>query len=429
MKENAGALTKGVPRQPDREGALLAVVREWKRSWRQGIASLLGGAVAFSVWAAVSSLFIQPLQDAFGWSRGDISLAFGAGLISAFAAPIIGRMVDRLGVRPVLIAGLLLTALCYVLLALMSGSLVYYYAVYFAFTIFGMCTTGITYTRVISGAFHDTRGSALAIVRSGLALSGALLPILLFAAMTRWGFAGGFLTLAALILLVSLPLAWFWIPSRHREVRHPNATHTGLSDGWSILLRKPKVLLICLASALNYAPVIAIMTQLMPLAQSKGMTDEMAVGAVSFLGVAAVGGALLSGFLVDRFWAPMIAFILNITPAIGCLLLLPDTVAPWMLNASVLMIGLGQGAEIDIVAYMIARYFGLRSYATIYGLSVLAIALSVAVAASAIGQAYDLFGSYNIPLMCAAASFALAAVSYLLMGRYPRHDPDGPEAA
>ena len=159
------------------------------------------------------------------------------------------------------------------------------------------------------------------------------------------------------------------------------------------------------------------------------MTDEMAVGAVSFLGVAAVGGALLSGFLVDRFWAPMIAFVLNITPAIGCLLLLPDTVAPWMLYASVLMIGLGQGAEIDIVAYMIARYFGLRSYATIYGLSVLAIALSVAVAASAIGQAYDLFGSYNIPLMCAAASFALAAVSYLLMGRYPRHDPDGPEAA
>ena len=426
MTQQSAELSKGTSSKPDRGSALPSIIREWKHSWRQGIASLLGGAVAFSVWAAVSSLFIQPLQDAFRWSRGDISFAFSAGLISAFAAPVIGRIVDRFGVRPVLIFGLVMTAACYVLLALMSGSLTYYYAVYFAFTIFGMCTTGITYTRVISGAFHDTRGSALAIVRSGLALSGALLPILLFASLTRWGFAGAFLTLAALILLVSLPLAWFWIPSRHKEVRHPKAKHSGPSDGWSILLRKPKVLLICLASALNYAPVIAIMTQLMPLAQSKGMTAELAVGAVSFLGIAAVGGALLSGLLVDRFWAPMIAFILNITPAIGCLLLLPDTVTPWMLYASVLMIGLGQGAEIDIVAYMIARYFGLRSYATIYGLSVLAIALSVAVAASAIGQAYDYFGSYNVPLICASVSFALAAFSYLLMGRYPEGDPDAP---
>lgn len=427
MKQSADLMARNTPPLPGMKGALLTIVAEWKHSWRPGLASLLGGAVAFSVWSAVSSLFIQPLQDAFGWSRGDISLAFSAGLISAFAAPVIGRLVDRLGVRPVLIFGLMTTAACYGLLALMTGSLAYYYAVYFALTIFGMCTTGITYTRVISGAFHDTRGSALAIARSGLALSGALLPLLLFASLKRWGFAGGFLTLAALVLLISLPLAWFWIPARDKEARHPKATHSGPSDGWSILLRKPKVLLICLASALNYAPVIAIMTQLMPLAQSKGMTAELAVGAVSFLGIAAVGGALLSGLLVDRFWAPMIAFILNITPAIGCLLLLPDAVTPWMLYASVLMIGLGQGAEIDIVAYMIARYFGLRSYASIYGLSVLAIALSVAVAASAIGQAYDYFGSYNVPLICASISFTLAAISYLLMGRYPKGNPDAPE--
>jgi predicted MFS family arabinose efflux permease len=426
VKQNANMTSQSALIAPIKDGAISSIVAEWKRSWRPGVASLVGSAVAFSVWPTVSSLFIQPLQGAFGWSRGDISFAFNAGLISAFAAPVIGRMVDRLGVRPVLITGLVLTALCYVLFALMTGSLVSYYALYFTFTIVGMCTTGITYTRVITGAFHDTRGSALAISRSGLALSGALLPILLFATIAQWGLAGGFLTLAALILLVALPLAWLWIPARRNEVRHPKAMHTGQSDSWRVLLRKPKVLLICLASALNYAPVVALMTQMMPLAQSKGMTPELAVGAVSAIGIAAVAGALLSGLLVDRIWAPIVACVFNIVPAAGCLLLLPDNVAPWMLYASVLMIGLGQGAEIDIVAYMIARYFGLRSYATIYGLSVLAIALSVAVAASAIGQAYDLFGSYNIPLMCAAASFALAAVSYLLMGRYPRHHPDGP---
>lgn len=420
-------MATALPREEDAapaDGLSAVILAEWRRSWRPGIASMLGSAVGYSVWTAASSLFVQPLQTAFGWSRGDISFAHNAGLVSAFSAPIVGRLVDQIGVRPVLISGLALTMLCYGLFATMNGSLAYYYAIYLGFTIVGMCTTGITYTRVISGAFHDSRGSALAIARSGLALSGALLPVLLFFTMGRWGLAGGYLTLATLILLIALPLAIAWIPSRAQEVRHPKATHQGASDGWLTLLRKPKILLLCAASALNYAPVVALMSQMMPLATSKGMTPEFAIGAVSTVGLAAVAGALLSGLLVDRFWAPMVAFILNIAPAIGCLLLLPATISPWLLYTALVMIGLGQGAEIDIVAYMIARYFGLRSYATIYGLSTLTIGLSVAVGASLIGAAYDRFGSYDIPLMIASASFALAAFCYLMMGRYPTTDPD-----
>lgn len=407
----------------------MAIVAEWRRSWRPGVASLVGGALAYSAWPAVSSLFIEPLQHGFGWSRGQIALAQNAGLVAALIAPLIGKLVDRTGVRPVLIGGLLLTSLCYGLFALMRGSLHYYYAVYFAFAIVGMCSTGITYTRVISGAFHDTRGTALAIARSGLALSGALLPVLIFVMLNRFGLPGGFLTMAAVILLIALPLALLWIPSRTNEIRHPKSKHMGASDGSLALLRRPKVLLLCIAAALNYAPVVALLTQMKPLAISKGLEPAMAVGAVSAIGVAAMVGALISGFLVDRFWAPIVAFVLNLLPAIGCLLLLSDHIAPWMLYGSVLMIGLGQGAEIDIVAYMIARYFGLRSYASIYGLTVLVIGLSIAVSAAAIGQVYDRFGSYNIALMAASASFALAAFCYLGMGRYPRDDPDAVAAA
>lgn len=401
------------------DGVGRAMTREWRQSWRPGVASLLGAAVGLSVWATVSSMFIGPLQQAFGWSRGDISFAFNAGLVAAFCAPPLGRLVDRAGVRPVLVTGLLLTMACYGLFALMRGSLGYYYAVYLAFNVAGMATTGITYTRVITGAFHATRGSALAISRSGLALSGALLPVLLYATIDLWGFQGGYLTLAALIGLVALPLAWFWIPSTPARSRHPTELALDRSESWATLLRQPKVLLLCLASALNLAPVVALMSQLMPLAQSKGLAASEAVGAISVVGIAAFGGALLSGVLVDRFWAPMVAFTLNIGPALGCLLLLQGDVSPLLFYAAMLLLGLGQGAEIDIVAFMIARYFGLRSYASIYGLSVLAIAISVALGAAAIGKSYDLFGSYDAALMAASGSFLLAAICYLMMGRYP----------
>jgi predicted MFS family arabinose efflux permease len=399
------------------------VVREWRQAWRPGVAALVGGSISYSLWSAVASLFVEPMEKAFGWSRGDIAIVHSFGLVTAFAAPVVGRMVDHHGVRPVLAAGLLLTAACYGLLALMSGSLNYYYAVYFLFSLFGMATTGITFTRIISGAFERTRGTALAIARSGLAIAGALMPLLLYPVISRYGPGGGFLTLGALVLFVALPLAWMWAPAKAREAQAGRSDPAVLAERWRVLVKMPKVRILAAAAVLNYAPVVALLSQMKPLAVDKGLEASLAVGAVSMMGLAAACGALLSGVLVDRYWAPAVAFVLNIGPAMGCLFLLQDQVSPLVFYGAVLLVGLGQGAEIDIVAFMIARYFGLRSYATIYGLTTLGIALGVALGASLIGKAYDRFGDYNIPLMAASASFALAACCYLAMGRYPKERP------
>jgi predicted MFS family arabinose efflux permease len=174
---------------------------------------------------------------------------------------------------------------------------------------------------------------------------------------------------------------------------------------------------------LNYVPVVALLSQMKPLAVSKGLEPVAAVGAISVMSAAAALGALASGVLVDRFWAPAVAFVLNAAPAAGCLLLLQADLTPSVFYIAVAIVGLGQGAEIDIVAFMIARYFGLRSYSTIYSMSVLGIALGVAFGASLIGRAYDRFGNYDVALMVCAASFALAAIAYLGMGRYPEAQP------
>ena len=402
-------------------GAL--VLHEWRSAWRPGIAALIGGSIGYSLYAALSSLFVEPLQAQFGWSRGDIAFVHSFGLITAFAAPIVGRLTDRHGVRPVLSTGLVLTAIGYALLSLMRGSLQYYYAAYLFFSLVGMSTTGITFTRILSGAFHRTRGTALAIGRSGLAIAGALMPMLIFPAIGRYGTAGGYLVLGAFVLFLALPLVWFWVPTRAEE-RAGGAAAPALADSWRVLLAKPKVRILTAAAVLNYVPVVSLMSQMKPLAISKGLDVTMAVGALSMLGLAAAVGALASGLLVDRFWAPAVACVLNVAPAIGCLFLLQDQVSPLLFYGAILLVGLGQGAEIDIVAFMIARYFGLRSYASIYGVSTLGIALGVAVGASLIGKAYDMFGNYDFALMAASGSFALAACCYLAMGRYPDRQPD-----
>lgn len=405
-----------------RESHLSLIGIEWRRSWRSGVAALFAGSLGYSLYPAVSSLFVEPLQQQFGWSRGEIALVHGFGLAIAFIAPVIGRATDRRGVRPILVAGLVATAIGYILLAAMAGSLTYYYAVYFLFAVAGMATTGITVTRILSGAFDRTRGTALAIARSGLAVSGALMPMLLFPVITRFGTVGGYLVLAAFILVVALPAVLAWVPAR-RTVRVLDAAAERHADPWRVLIAMPKVRTLICASVLNYVPVVALLSQMKPLAVSKGLDPLAAVAAVSTMGAAAALGALLSGVLVDRYWAPAVAFVLNAAPAIGCLLLLQHTVPPAVFYGSVLMIGLGQGAEIDIVAFMIARYFGLRSYATIYSLSTLGIALGVGLGASLIGRAYDWFGNYDLAIGVCSASFFLAAIAYLRMGRYPDRPP------
>lgn len=401
---------------------------EWRVQWRLGLAALIGTGVCFSVWPSVSSLFVAPLQEAFGWSRGEIALAHNASLAAALISPVLGRLIDRLGVRPVLLGGLLLTAIAYVLLAALRGPLPVYYLLYTVLCLVGTTTTGLTFTRVVSGAFMGSRGLALAITRSGLALSGALLPPVVFAVISTYGWRMGFVALGALVLLLALPSAWLWIRgsslapvTNHSDARKPQASLVSL-------LRNHKVLLICVASALNYAPIVALLSQFQPLLVGKGLVAADAAALIGLVGVAALVGALLTGVLVDRIWAPLVACVFTLGPALGCLLLMSDSIELWVVIVAIVLLGLGQGAEIDVVAFMIARYFGLRCYASIYGLSVFCIAAMVALGGSLVGLSYDYFGDYDVALIVAACCFVVSAFSYLAMGRYPRIEVDPVQA-
>ncbi|KHK89169.1 MFS transporter [Novosphingobium malaysiense] len=403
------------------DGQLHILLREWRTAWRPGIGAIVGGSLGYSLWSAVSSLFVIPLQQEFGWSRGEIAAANYAGLITAFAAPVVGRIVDRLHAKPVLVTGLILVAAFYGMLALLTGYLPIYYLLYFLLNLFGMATTGITVTRIVAGYFNRSRGTALAIARSMLGISAALTPLLIHPAIERYGSAGGFLTLGALALFVALPLVAFLVPRYRAGGGEPIAGRGAPPSRMLALLSRSKVRIICLAAALNYAPVVAIVSQLQPIGIGRGLSEGVAAGAVGILGMAAATGAILSGVLVDRFWAPAVAFTLNLIAGLGCVFLVfaGHSISPTAFYLAVFLIGIGQGAEIDVVAYMIARYFGLADYSTIYGLSTTCIALATAIGTPLIGSAYDLFGGYDEAILCCAASFGLAAIAYLAMGRYP----------
>ena len=83
------------------------------------------------------------------------------------------------------------------------------------------------------------------------------------------------------------------------------------------------------------------------------------------------------------------------------------------------LIGLGLGAEADITPYLLTRYFGLRSFSTLYGFTWTAYAIAGALGPMLMGRAFDATGSYATLLLILSAGTFVSAALYLLLRRYP----------
>jgi len=387
----------------------------------------MGVSLGYILWHTLSSFFVEPLQQEFGWSRGDIALANSAAMISGLFAPLLGRIVDRIGAKPVAIFGVVMSALTYLALSQMNGSLAYYYVMFFFLTMSGMATTGLTYGRILVGTFKKSRGTSLAMIRVGVACSQTIMPVLIFPVIAEFGSTGGFLVLGAINAFIMLPVIIFFVPGRSfpKGMRAPAVTEDAPSR-WRLLFQNRKVITICIAATFHTAPIYGLLSQLKPIGVAKGLSSMEAAGAVSALGVASLIGALVAGIFVDRVWAPAVAFVMSVIPAIGCfmLVLLGNDVPLPLFYLSVILIGIGMGGESDVLGYMVARYFGLKDYATIAGLASLLVTMGIAVSASLIGRAYDAFGNYQMSLIVAGIFVAFAGVAYLMMGKYP-HSSEG----
>jgi MFS family permease len=117
---------------------------------------------------------------------------------------------------------------------------------------------------------------------------------------------------------------------------------------------------------ISYA-VGAVIPNIERVLTHSGMAMDEAVGLATLTGLAVLGGRVIGGFLIDRFWAPAVAFCFLASPAFALWLLGHPNVDANMATLAILMIGFGAGVEYDFMAYLVSKYFGMRSYSAIYG--------------------------------------------------------------
>jgi MFS family permease len=91
--------------------------------------------------------------------------------------------------------------------------------------------------------------------------------------------------------------------------------------------------------------------------------------------------------------------------------------------------GLGMGCELDLIPYMLKRYFGLRSFSSLYGLIYSVFAVAGATAPLLLGHIYDISGSYTAILSMLAGVTMVVAFSMLALPAYRRGVDEAPLVA
>lgn len=402
------------------------------RGWWITAVAFLGVALSYAtVGVLLFGMLIGSLSEEFGWQRAEVSfgLTLYTSIFVLLSVPM-GRLMDRIGVRKVLLPSIALLGISMSCMVFMSSSLWHFYGMYLLLGVFSVGTIPSGYTRVILNWFDAKRGIALAIALAGVGAGAVVLPPMVGWIIASFGWRGVYLGITALLLFVCLPIVALFLkeqPSAAERVMEPGFKASGsarasmeLQQGFSIAeaLHKQSFLLMVTAFILLGVGTIGMMTHYFSLLVDRQVTLEKAALALSAAGAATVAGRLVCGYLLDRFFAPHVAVLFLVCPVIGILLIIGSDSYPIMVLGIVLL-GIGGGAEFDLMSYLSSRYLGLKNYAQIYGVMFAGFYTGGGASVWLVGRIYDQFGSYHIGLWGLAGAFTIAVFLISRLGPYP----------
>jgi MFS family permease len=377
-----------------------------------GIMVSFGSLVIFTFGA-----FVKPLSERFGWSRGSISLAFTlAALMVGTFSPILGRLIDRVGVRRVLLPCVAVYCAAFTSLAVIH-SLAGLYAAYGVMGIVGNGTAHLAWARVISASFDERRGIALATMMAGVGAGAIGIPPLATWLVASYGWSAACLILGAAICVFGFLPPLLFLP----EFRGSTSAARRTGSFRSIWGSRVFWLLI-VGFFLFSISINGVIAHLIPLLTDHGLSDSTAALAASMLGVLTLTGRLLTGALLDRFQGSSVAGVFFALASIGVVALSEATAIPAAYTAAGL-IGLGMGAEADVMPYLVSRYFPMDSFSEIYGYSFTAYAIAAAFGPLLMGWSFDRFHSYANAALALAGAMLAGAITIGFLPAY--RTPEG----
>ena len=385
--------------------------------WRVSAASGVGVLVGFgSLLVYTFGIFLKPLTEEFGWSRQAASLAFGiAAIMIAVCSPPLGYLLDRVGARRVILPCMTVFGCAFASLGLLTRHLWHLYAIFAILGAVGSGTAHLAFARAVSTWFDRHRGMALALVMAGGAVGAIVLPPAAQALIESLGWRAAFATLGAMVLAVALPVVVPMVRERPGIGPASRVSPEGTSVAQAIRSRAFWILIVVLF--LFSIGQNGALAHLSALLTDRGVSPPDAAIAVSLMGAASLLGRLVTGWLLDRFFAPRVAFGILVLAALG-IFILSSAHSMVMGSLAAVLVGAGMGGEADMTPYLLSRYFGLRSFSVLYGFTWTGYAIAGAIGPVLMGRAFDTTASYQALAVKLSVLTLFAAGLMLLMPAY-----------
>jgi MFS family permease len=397
-----------------------------RNRWWTVFASILGlivGAGAITVFGP--GVFMKPVAQELGLGRGTISTAIGMSqIVMGLATPFLGRLIDRHGVRTVMLPTIVLFALSTASLSLMTKSVALVMILFGLQGLLGSGQTPTGYSRIISARFDEQRGMALGVALAGVGLGTALVPQLTRVLLQNFGWRTGYLGLAcAILVLAFIPVAIFFKETpKEMEAREKSKVSAQGLPGLELseALRSSKYWALTISFFLSLTVINGVIIHVVPLLTDRGMPLSAATTALSAAGLAMIAGRIFGGWLLDRIYASYVAIALFLCPMIGIAILASGAKGSAPIIGTVLC-GIGVGGEIDLMAFMISRYFGLRSFGALHGLLFTATAFANALGSNLMGWSYQIKRTYAPVFLLFEVLMVVSIILIARMGpyRYP----------
>ncbi|TWF75164.1 nitrate/nitrite transporter NarK [Pseudonocardia hierapolitana] len=389
---------------------------ELRRGWRALTAATVGIGTGVAVLPFYTNgLFVPELEAEFGWSRGELSaLQLVGSLVIVLTAPIVGVVIDRYGVRVPATLSLLALGGAYFLLAASGPAFAGYLLVFGLMYVLAAASTPVSFTRAVNERFDRARGLALGTALGGAGLVAFLVPQLLGATIDA-DWRGAYRVLGVAVLTGAVVVAVV-MPGRAPVATGPRATAVPIAP----VLRTALFARLAAAFAVLALAVGGLTLHLVPLLRDAGVPAASAAATAGLVGIAVIVGRVSVGLLVDRFFAPRVAAAVLAVAAAGYLALLLG--GPGLAAAAALGVGLALGAEVDLIGYLTARYFGLARYGRLFGVFYAVFTLGVGASPLLMAWLRSATGGYGAALGAAVALLGVAAVLLVTAPAFPQQE-------
>jgi predicted MFS family arabinose efflux permease len=289
---------------------------------------------------------------------------------------------------------------------------------------FAVPVQSTVWSSAIATRFRYSRGLALAVAMCGGSLASALFPWMATLLMEDLGWRTALFYQAAIWAALTFPIMFLFFRGARdgrrkggrKGLRAPELTsEPGMTLREGIKSSVYRRMLI--AGTLFTFAVPTLVVNFIVIQTDGGIDAVAAAKVAGLIGVSSIVGRIGTGLLIDRLNAAVVGALALLMPAVACSVLLFTGITPMGVAMATILLGLTQGAEIDIFGYLTTRYFGLRSFGSLFGGVLLALSLGTGLGPLVASKVFDVTGNYSGFMWLTIASVIAASLCFATLPR------------